>query len=218
MNALSSLNEHTKNVDYDSTEIYVIAYSLCLKFDIVLLCQQWESNCSCAPTLPAQCHTGHADNSRGEIHAMDPVGGVASILTLLNAAAGTCELLHTLVLDIKDASRDIRAQNEKLHCLHMTITQLAAIYAKLPEESQRGAPWHRWIEDFAVEVAFIRDKVQRKVASIENASLGIRLQEGCRWILFDRQLRRFYESLEHWNIVFSQAVSVSQLYVSIPSI
>jgi len=144
---------------------------------------------------------------------MDPVGGAASILTLLNATGATCKLLHTIVFNLKEASHDIRTQNEKLQCLHQTITQLAEIFTKLPAENQTGAPWHEWAAKFAIEVASIKVKIEKKTNSLANARFGTRFQEGCQWILFDRQLKRFYSSLEHWNIIFFQAVTVSQLSV-----
>lgn len=142
---------------------------------------------------------------------MDPLSASASVLTLLAAAGSSCGFLHSLVVNISDAPQDIKRQNETLRCLHHTLMHLSQIYASLPEEHRLETPLHEWISNFATEVSSIRSKVDDRAKSLQKGQRIRRFQESLRWIPFDRHLRKFFESLDHWNVVFQQACAALQM-------
>lgn len=142
---------------------------------------------------------------------MDPVSVSASVITLLAAAGGSCKFLHTFVLDITDAPQEIRKQNEILKCLTHTLMYLSQVCGEISENfcSESGLP--EWITRFNTEVSSTRDRIEAKATSLARGRYIRRMQCNFRWITFDRHLRKFYGSLEHWNIVFSQGCSALQL-------
>jgi hypothetical protein len=142
---------------------------------------------------------------------MDPVSVSASVVTLLAAAGGSCKFLHAFVLDIADAPQDIRKQNEMLNCLTHTLTRLSQVCSEIPENFRFETPLHEWIARFSTEVSSTRDRIEVRAASLDHGRYIRRIQGSFRWVIFDRQLRKFYGSLEHWNIVFSQACNALQM-------
>ena len=142
---------------------------------------------------------------------MEPLSATASVLTLLAAAGSSCGFLHTFVVNIADAPQDIKRQNETLRCLQHTLMHLSQIYSNIPENHRMETPVHDWISNFAPEVSSIRSKVEGRAKSLQKGHRIRRIQESLRWIMFDRHLRKFYESLDHWNAVFQQACAAVQM-------
>jgi len=68
----------------------------------------------------------------------------------------------------------------------------------------------RNIEEFTREILHIKAKIAGK-DTFWKGGRGLQILERLRWLYSDRQLRKFFASLEHWNIVLSQAVLASQL-------
>ena len=141
---------------------------------------------------------------------MDPISISASILTMLAAAGGCCQFIHNLFIDVADAPSDIRAQIVQLKCLYRTIKHLLQIYTDLPENIQVDGDIRRNIEEFTREILHIKAKIAGK-DTFWKGGRGLQILERLRWLYSDRQLRKFFASLEHWNIVLSQAVLASQL-------
>jgi hypothetical protein len=135
---------------------------------------------------------------------MDPISTSASILTVLSAAGGTCKVLYNLIFELKDTSHDIRSQNRKLQCLNSTITCLLQVCKKLPKEFQL-ATHLQGVEEFAHDVSFIDAKIQKRRDSLGRGKI-VRVKASCKWLLFDRHLRKFFDNLEHYNIIFSYAL------------
>lgn len=147
---------------------------------------------------------------------MDPISIPASLVTLLAASGSTCRVLHSLILNLKDAPGDIRLQNKKLQCLTGTITCLLQVYNVLSKDAQLKAhltelePHVRGVSDFIQEISSIEAKIQRKKASLSRGRVS-HAKESCKWLLFDRQLKKFFDNLEHYNIILSHALWAAQL-------
>ncbi|CAI6340834.1 unnamed protein product [Periconia digitata] len=142
---------------------------------------------------------------------MDPVSASASILTLVGAAGGSCKFLHSFILDIADAPREIRISNQKLCCLARSFDCLTNVYSKVPSHYRIDSTVVHELELFIQEIFTINKVVKSKAASLIDEGSVKQLWHSFRWLLFDRRLQKFFASLEHWNIVFSQAVAISQL-------
>lgn len=140
---------------------------------------------------------------------MDPVSTTASILTVLGAAGSTCKVIYNAILDFKDAPHDIKLQNKKLQCLHGTINCLLHVCKSLPEEFQLASHL-MGMDDFIRDISFINVKIQRQSEALDRRKI-IRIKESCKWFLFDRELRKFFDNLEHYNMILSHAVSIAQM-------
>jgi hypothetical protein len=145
---------------------------------------------------------------------MDPVSFSASILTLLITAGNSCQRIHDLMVGISDAPYEIHSQTAKVRCLHQTISNLIRVYdlPDLPPDLKMDSVLRVHIEDFLFEIERINSKVQSKGQMLQK-SRGQNIWARVKWLLSDRQMRKFYESLDRWNAIFSQAVSATHLYV-----
>ncbi|KAH8725180.1 ankyrin repeat-containing domain protein [Phaeosphaeriaceae sp. PMI808] len=143
---------------------------------------------------------------------MDPVSTTASIITLLGATGGTIKVLYNTLHAIVGAPREIRMQSKTLESFCLTITSLTQVCETLPD----NFPLHVnlcGIEEFINEAKKMENRLKTKAARVQCSNIG-KLHESCKWLLFDRQLEKFFNSLEHWNIILSQALWVVQITFS----
>jgi hypothetical protein len=141
---------------------------------------------------------------------MEVVGGTASILTLLGAAGGACKFIYKVSLYLNDSPRDIKVQNARLRRLDMTIHHLIEIYRKLPQAFQVDAELLKDLGSFKDDITSLKTKIE---SSLSKSNRGRRraVKESCRWLLFDRQMEQFAESLDHWDKVLSQMGQAAQM-------
>lgn len=140
---------------------------------------------------------------------MDPLSASASVLTLLGAAGGTCKILYGLIIDFKDAPKEIEWQNKKLQRLLKNITCLLKICDKLPKELEL-ATYFECMQEFVQEINMINVDIERRKISLSRGKTA-RVKEICKWLLHDRHLRRFFDNLEHYNTILSHAISAAQM-------
>lgn len=140
---------------------------------------------------------------------MDPHLTAASVLTVLGAAGGTCKVLYNLILDLKDAPSDIRRQNKKLQHLHENISCLLQVCNELPTDLQLVTHLNG-VHEFFQDMRSISLDLEHKKIGLNHGRAG-RVKEICKWLLFDRQLKKFFQNLEHYNIIFSHALWAAQL-------
>jgi hypothetical protein len=140
---------------------------------------------------------------------MDPFSASASTLTMLSAAEGTCKALYNLILELNDAPQSIRCQNKKLQHLHENITSLLQLCDELPKETQLVTHLDG-IRDFVQDVNRIKLDIEKRSQALDRGK-GTRVKEICKWLLFDRYLKQFFHNLEHYNMIFSHALSAAQL-------
>lgn len=142
---------------------------------------------------------------------MDPISFTASLLTLITAAGQSCKVISEFVLDIHDAPKDIYAQSIKLQCLQQSFHHLLSVFAALPPDLQLDTVLQQNVISFTQEIDRFTAKVQ---------GMGIRMDQGrvqhawerVRWLASDRDLKRFNQSLDHWDRVFAAAAAAAQLY------
>lgn len=144
---------------------------------------------------------------------MDPVSFSASVLTLLAAAGQTCSFVHNFIIDISGAPSEIIDQTVKLQCLQRTISQLIQAYGALPSDLQLDPDLIYHLLKFNQEIKQVRTRIQNSSVGLERNRTR-HLWERCRWLLSDRQLYKFYKSLDQWNMIFSQAASTIHLWVA----
>ncbi|KAF2014999.1 ankyrin [Aaosphaeria arxii CBS 175.79] len=134
---------------------------------------------------------------------MDPISTSASIITVLTAATGTCKFLYDLILDIKDAPKEIQIQRKKLQHLQVSMEHLLKASARLPKGYQLNSTHHGMVA-FMRDIEEIQDYLDRRAQA--SARRGVsRAKESFKW-LFDRRLRKFFDNLEHYDLIFGQAV------------
>lgn len=142
---------------------------------------------------------------------MDPVSFAASLLTLIAAAGKSCEVISEFVFDIHDAPKDIHAQSNKLQCLQQSFRHLLGVFTALPPDLQLDTVLQQNLVAFTQDIDSFTTKVQ---------GMGIRLGQGrvqhawerVKWLASDRDLKRFNQSLDHWDRVFAAAAAAAQLY------
>jgi len=137
---------------------------------------------------------------------MDPVSLSASFVTLLASGAASCKFIYNSLLDFSDAPLEIATQAAKLKCLHGTILSTVEAYSKLPPDLHLDPNLEDQIQRFVLHVEKIKVIIENKSYGL-NRSRSHHLRERCLWLSSDRKLRKFYESLDHWNIIFSQTTS-----------
>ena len=141
---------------------------------------------------------------------MDPISATSSILTLLGAAGGSCKFLFDFLLNLAEAPRDIRTQNERLGCIHETITTLIQTYSQLPSEFQFQPYLKSGLVAFTNKLGKIRAKIETRSTLLQKGRIRS-LDESFKWLFYDRKLRKFLASLDEWDMILSQAVMASQL-------
>jgi hypothetical protein len=141
---------------------------------------------------------------------MEIVGGTASILTLLAAAGSACKFIYSVSLDLDEAPRDIKVQDARLRRLDWTIHHLTEIYRKLPQDVQVDAELLKDVQSFKDEITSLKVKIENKISKLDRGRRQA-VKESCKWILFDRQLEKFAESLDHWDKILSQMALAAQM-------
>lgn len=150
---------------------------------------------------------------------MDPISFTASVLTLLGAAGGSCKFLYNFILDISDAPDEILSQNVKLRGLHQTILNLIRVYdsGDLPPELALDPALRMNILHFIKEIDIIKSKIQSKGNALGKGRVHL-LWERVKWLLSDRQLHKFYSSLDNWNMIFTNAVNATEMSAPLPTL
>jgi hypothetical protein len=145
---------------------------------------------------------------------MEPVSFTASVLTLLAAAGGSCKFLYNFVLDVSDAPSEIYSQNSKLSSLHRTFLGLIQIYEspELPPELQLDSDLHKNLLRFIDAIDAFKTKIQRRGRRLDR-NRRHHAWERLIWLSSDRELHKFYSSLDNWDIIFRNAVSGTTMFV-----
>ncbi|KAH6642480.1 hypothetical protein C7974DRAFT_409034 [Boeremia exigua] len=146
---------------------------------------------------------------------MEPVSSVASILTLLAAAGSTCDFVYNFMLNIREVPEEIHSQAIKLRCLHQSIAALLAIYSHraISPDLQLGHIFENSFREFLLEVKDLENRIQ-KSSTLVKSSRTQRVWERLTWLSSDRQLRKFYNSLDDWVRIFSMEVQTTQMSVT----
>jgi ankyrin repeat protein len=140
---------------------------------------------------------------------MEPISATASVLTLLGAIGGTLKFVYNTIVDISDAPHEIQMQSKKLRSLYGVITCLVQVYENLPAEHTAGLQISG-IEDFVHDLGLLKLKLEAKSSKLQN-SQAHRIRESCKWLLLDRRMKKFFDSLDEWNIVLTQALWVANI-------
>jgi hypothetical protein len=140
---------------------------------------------------------------------MDPISTVASVVTLLGAAGGSCKFFYEFIYDIIEAPVEIRACNTRLESLDCTLSTLLQIYSSLPQDTPVDTILIIRIQEFLDETKAVQGRVGA-ISSWTSLGRGQRMRARCRWLATDRRLQKFFASLEQWNTVFSQAMLAVQ--------
>ncbi|CAN9179736.1 unnamed protein product [Alternaria alternata] len=140
---------------------------------------------------------------------MDPVSTIASVITLIGATGGTIKVIHDTITSIKDAPRDIRRQCKRLECLCVTLNSIVRTCQHLPDECEVDVDLCG-IEEFIDEARALEANLNARRARVAGKNIA-RFHESCKWLFSDRQLKRFFESLDQWDTILSQALQVVQM-------
>ncbi|KAF1841331.1 ankyrin [Cucurbitaria berberidis CBS 394.84] len=143
---------------------------------------------------------------------MDPVSFAASLVTLLGVAGKTSEFVYNFILDIRDVPKEIRSQAIKLQCLHQTLTALWSLYgtSSMTPELQLDPVLEDHIRIFLSEIQTLENKIRERSTKL-SGSRRQHMKERLIWLSSDRELRKFYTSLDNWSQIFSTAVSTTNL-------
>jgi len=141
---------------------------------------------------------------------MDPLSGSASIVTLLGIAGSCCGSLCASLRSFSDAPADIRYQCVSIQSLQTTFKDLGALYADVPASYQ----FNRGLASKVSEFLGKTQDAEKKIA-LANAMLSrgttIRTWTRLKWSLTThRWLKRLFDDLEFWNMIFSQEVAAVQ--------
>ena len=143
---------------------------------------------------------------------MDPISTAASVLTLLGAAAGTIKFIHDTINSIINAPDDIKRQSERLGYLSITLVSVVHACEQLPDDCQLNVEL-RGIGELIKNAKSLKAKLITRENRIEKNNFG-KVYESCRWLLADRQFKRFFESLDQWNTILLQTLGVIQVLVN----
>jgi hypothetical protein len=142
---------------------------------------------------------------------MDPVSTIASVITLIGATGGTIRVIHDTITSIKDAPKDIRRQCKRLECLCVTLNSIVRTCQHLPDECQVDIDLCG-IEEFIDEARALEANLNARRVRVAGKNIA-KFHESCKWLFSDRQLKRFFESLDQWDAILSQALQVVQMSV-----
>jgi hypothetical protein len=143
---------------------------------------------------------------------MDPVSTAASAITLLGATGGTIKVLHEAINTFADAPREIKAQSKSLESFCLTIDSLKLACEQIPNEFPLKLDLCG-IKELIAEARSLEARLKAKSVRV-TANKFERVREGCKWLLFDQQSKKFFKSLNTWNVILSQALWVAQMYVA----
>ncbi|ORY06033.1 hypothetical protein BCR34DRAFT_41658 [Clohesyomyces aquaticus] len=145
---------------------------------------------------------------------MDPVGFVASILTLLAAAGATTEFVYNALLDIRDAPDDIRSHAIKLRCVHQSISGLMRLYRDrtLDPELQLDPFLKKHLTLFLHETSDIETRL-KKSSDMLSGTKRQYVKERLSWLSTDRRLHKFYDNLDIYLKIFETEALTTSLFV-----
>lgn len=144
---------------------------------------------------------------------MDPISFTASVLTLLAAAGGSCKFLYNFVLDISDAPSEIYSQNIKLRSLHRTFLSLIQFYESpdLPPELQLDSDLRANLLRFIDAIGVFKTRIQKRGRRLDR-NRRHHAWERLIWLSSDRELHKFYSSLDSWDTIFRNTASGTTMY------
>jgi hypothetical protein len=142
---------------------------------------------------------------------MDPLSITASAITLLGATGGTIRVVCDAMKTFKDAPREIKAQSKSLEAFCLTIDKLKQVCKQIPDEFPLMLDLCG-IEELIEEAQLLERKLKTKSVHATAGNVG-RVRESCNWVLSEKQSQKFFKSLNTWNIILTQALSVAQLSV-----
>jgi hypothetical protein len=140
---------------------------------------------------------------------MDPVSATASVVTLLSVTSGTIKVVYNLLIAFVDAPHEIMMQIRSLESFCTTINSLRNAYERIPDEFALKVDLGG-IEELVEEAKSLTTKLNTQTVRITSGHIG-RARESCKWMLFDRQSRKFFKSLGRWDIILSQALWAAQM-------
>ncbi|KAF7674549.1 hypothetical protein GT037_007309 [Alternaria burnsii] len=143
---------------------------------------------------------------------MDPISTAASVLTLLGAAAGTIKFIHDKINSIVDAPDDIKRQSERLGHLSITLASVVHACEQLPDDCQLTVEL-RGIGELIEVAKSLKAKLITRESRMKKNNFD-KIYESCKWLLADRQIKRFFDSLDQWNTILLQTLGVIQVLVN----
>jgi hypothetical protein len=147
---------------------------------------------------------------------MDPVSAAASFITLLGATGRTIKVVYDAINIYADAPCEIKARSKSLESFCLTIDSLRFACEQIPNEFPLNLSLCG-IEEFLSEARLLERELKAKSVRITANNVG-RWHEGCKWLLFDLQAKKFFKSLDTWNKILSQASDAAQMSVSYTSV
>jgi hypothetical protein len=142
---------------------------------------------------------------------MEPISTAASVLTLLGATSGTIKVVYDAINTFVDAPREIKTQSKSMESFCLTIDTLIHVCEQIPSEFPLKLNLCG-IEDLVEDARLLDTKLKAKSVRVTATKIG-RVREGCEWMLFDKQTKKFFKSLGTWNIILSQALWAAQMLV-----
>lgn len=131
---------------------------------------------------------------------------------MLGVAGAASEFVYNFILDIKGVPEDIQSQTIKIQCLHQTIVILVALYGpnRTVPELQLDPFVEENVRKFLAEVQTLESRLKECSLKLEG-SRKQHVWERLRWLSSDRELRKFYASLDTWMHIFSTALTTTGL-------
>jgi hypothetical protein len=143
---------------------------------------------------------------------MDPISTAASVITLLGAAAGTIKVVHDTINSIIDAPNDIKRQSERLGHISITLASVVHACEQLPDDCHLDLEL-RGIGELIEDAKLLEAKLNTRGTRMMRNNFS-KIHGSCKWLLADRQFKRFFESLDQWNTILLQTLGVIQLFVN----
>jgi hypothetical protein len=158
---------------------------------------------------------GHSHLTIPDTHQiMDPVSFAASLVTLLGLAGAAAKSVYSFLLDIHDVPDELRSQALKLRFLHQILSVLIAFYEPMKTSTQLHLD--PFLEDhlrrFLIEIQVLENSLKEHNLRLSGSGRQ-HLWERLKWLFPDRELRKFFASLDDWMHIFSMAVAITNMFV-----
>jgi hypothetical protein len=125
---------------------------------------------------------------------MDPVSAAASFITLLGATGRTIKVVYDAINIYADAPCEIKARSKSLESFCLTIDSLRFACEQIPNEFPLGLDLCG-IKELIAEARSLEARLKAKSVRVTANKSG-RAREGCKWLLFDQQSKKFFRSLD----------------------
>lgn len=116
---------------------------------------------------------------------MDPVGGLASILTLAGTAFAICKVGVGLTQGFRDAPQELRAVVTKIRIIQSQLEQLTLIGIDLRKTDEQLLS-----SEFSQTISFALEEAKRTLILLQNALPSFDAQSNrrsrLRWVLLER--------------------------------